>query len=104
MTIAVPFQTNQTGRGAGFPSGVTVVSHATSSPVSRRSTCLVSSNVMSQLNPGTSGGSAPGVGHGHVAAVTYANDPNRTDRYRRDREASGLAEGRGYRGYPRAAR
>src|SRR5580658_9617943 len=50
MTIAVPSQTNQTGRGAGFPSGVTVVSHATSSPASRLTTCLVSSNVMSQLN------------------------------------------------------
>src|SRR3954451_13662848 len=41
---------NQTGRGAGFPPGVTVVSQAISSPPSRRSTCLLHSNAIARLS------------------------------------------------------
>jgi hypothetical protein len=37
MMIAAPSQTNQTGRGAGRPAGVTVVSQAIRSPVRCRS-------------------------------------------------------------------
>ena len=44
MVIAEPSQTNHTGRGAGHPDGVTVVSHAIWSEMRWRSICSVSSN------------------------------------------------------------